>query len=174
MTIKTYRQILNEDRKRYGDLPHFKLYFANAGYRITTHYRRCTYLRTIKFLGVLYFLERLIYHSMCVKYGCDIPSHAVIGSGLKIDHPVGIVINSGVNIGKNLTIKSGVVIGKKDENGVAVIGDNVQIGVHAILLGNIKIGNNVDIGAGAIVTHDVPDNAVVINQAAKIHRIKER
>lgn len=36
-----------------------------------------------------------------------------------------------------------------------------MLGVHSLLIGHIVIGNNVDIGAGAIVTHDIPDNCVV-------------
>lgn len=43
-----------------------------------------------------------------------------------------------------------------------IIGDNVNITAHAVVLGGIKIGNNSQIGAGAIVVKDVPDNAVVV------------
>lgn len=42
-----------------------------------------------------------------------------------------------------------------------------------MILGEIKIGNNAEIGAGAIVTHDVPNNAIVINQGASIYKIKD-
>lgn len=173
MNLYNYHLILKKDRLRYGKYNHFKLYVTNDGYKIITHYRRCSFLYNKKYLYILYMIERLIYRRTCVKYGCDIPSHVVIGPGMKIDHPFGIVINSDTIIGENLTIKSGAVIGKKDSRGPAVIKDNVLIGVHAIILGNITIGNNVDIGAGAIVTHDVPDNAVVMSDSSKIHRIKD-
>lgn len=173
MKYSIYRQILNADRNRYSINSHLKLYFLNVGYKITVHYRRCKFLSENKWLRVLYYFERFIYRSMCVKYGCDLPSHITIGPGLKIDHPVGIVVNSEAIIGSNFTIKSGAIIGKKKEGGVAIIGDNVQVGVHALILGEIKIGNNAEIGAGAIVTHDVPNNAIVINQGASIYKIKD-
>ena len=173
MKYSMYRQIIKADRERYGINSHMKLYFKNVGYKITVHYRRCKYLSEHKGLRILYYFERFIYRGVCVKYGCDLPSHVTIGPGLKIDHPFGIVINSGTVIGHSFTIKSGAVIGKKNDNGAAIIGDSVQVGVHALLLGNIKVGNNAEIGAGAIVTHDVPDNAIVINQAASVYRIKD-
>lgn len=171
--FKTYCYYLSKDRSRYSVMSHLKLYFSNTGYKLTTHYRRCSFLRSKKYLFFLYMIERFFYHSMCVKYGCDIPSHVIIGPGLKIDHPVGIVINSTAIIGANFTIKTGSVIGKKDDNGAAHIGDNVQIGAHALIIGNITIGDNVDVGAGAIVTHNVPDCAVVRCQAAAITRFKD-
>ena len=107
-----------------------------------------------------------------MKYGCDIPSHAVIGPGLRIDHANGIVINSKAVIGKNATLKGGVVIGSNSK-GVPTVGDNVLIGAHALLIGKIIVGDNSSIGAGAIVVHDVPNRAVVVNQSATIIRIKE-
>jgi serine O-acetyltransferase len=52
--------------------------------------------------------------------------------------------------------------------GVAVIGDNVYIGVGAKILGNISIGNNVKIGANAVVVSNIPDGATAVGIPAKI------
>lgn len=172
MTRSEYRDMLSKDRVRYGNESHIKLYFCNVGYRIVTRFRRCNFLRTHRFLFPLYMLARLHYNRTCVKYSCDIPSHVQIGAGLKIDHPCGIVINSQAIIGENFNIKSGAVIGK-NQKGVAVIGDNVSVGVHALIIGPICIHNNAEIGSGAIVTHDVPENAVVVCDSAHILRIKK-
>ena len=92
--------------------------------------------------------------------------------GFKILHGWGIVINSKSVIGENFTIVSGTVIGAT-KTGQPVIGNNVSVGAHALLLGGIVIGDNVDIGAGAIVTHDIPTNGVVYSDASSIRRIKE-
>lgn len=62
---------------------------------------------------------------------------------------------------------TGALIGA-NSRGVPHIGDNVMVGGHAIIIGDVKIGNNVKIGAGAIVTHDVPDNSVVVGDSAHI------
>lgn len=171
MTYKEYTSILKTDRERLQIGGHVRTYIKNSGYRIITHYRRCKFLEGHKLLYLLYLIQRVIYNHKCIVAGCDIPSHAVIGKGLKIDHTQGIVINSKAVVGENCTIKSGAVIGKNDK-GVPVIGDNVMLGVHAIVLGKIIVGNNADIGAGAIVTHDVPESAIVIGEAAHVYRIK--
>lgn len=60
--------------------------------------------------------------------------------------------------------------GRAGHKGLPIIGDNVVIGTHAQIVGNVKIGNNSIVGAGAIVTHDVPDNVVVVGNPAKILR----
>lgn len=52
-----------------------------------------------------------------------------------------------------------------------VIKNNVWIGGNACILGGVTIGNNVIIGAGSIVNHDIPDNAVVVGNPARVIRI---
>lgn len=52
--------------------------------------------------------------------------------------------------------------------GRVVIGDNVFVGRHTIILPNVKIGSNVIVGAGSIVTKDIPNNVVVAGNPAKV------
>lgn len=54
------------------------------------------------------------------------------------------------------------------KGGRQVIGDNVEFGAGAKLIGNIKIGNNIIIGANAVVTHDVVDDCSVAGAPAKV------
>lgn len=168
MRFGEYKELIRRDRERYGDnTKHWKLYLFNPCYRISVHYRRCKYYETHKGLILLYLLERFIYNRQCTKYGCDIPSHVSIGAGFRMDHPHGVVINSKAIIGSNFTIKSGAVIGANDK-GVPVIGDNVLVGVHALVIGNVNIEDNAKIGAGAIVVHNVPAGATVVCNSAQI------
>jgi serine O-acetyltransferase len=51
---------------------------------------------------------------------------------------------------------------------VPVIGDNVYIGPGAKIIGRVNMGSGVAIGANAVVTKDVPDNAVVVGVPAKV------
>ncbi|MCQ2089716.1 MAG: serine acetyltransferase [Fibrobacter sp.] len=88
-----------------------------------------------------------------------------IGPGFRIYH-VGAYTHVGPNvkIGRNCTMVSGVVFGNKNEeedNRPVIVGDNCYFGMDCKILGPVKIGNNVTIGANAIVTKDIPDNAIV-------------
>lgn len=88
----------------------------------------------------------------------------------KLPHGLnGIIVHYDAKFGKNCIILHQVTIAGKDD-GAPIIGDNVLIGAGAKLIGNIKIGNNVKIGANAVVTKDIPDNAVVVGIPAKIIR----
>ena len=57
---------------------------------------------------------------------------------------------------------------KKSKDGVPKIGNKVQIGCGAVVLGNISIGNNVYIGANSVVLNDVPDNSIAVGVPARI------
>lgn len=104
------------------------------------------------------------------KYNCEIYPQATIGEGFYIPHCVGIVVGSTTVIGKNCTLYPNVVFGaryspnKKNPDGRrhALVGNNCVFGANSSIMGNITIGNNVTIGAGAVVTKDIPDNAIVV------------
>ncbi len=98
--------------------------------------------------------------------GCVIGNGAQFEAGFVIMHPVGIVINSKVRGGTNVTLESGVVIG--DEKGQSpVLGNNVFVGAGAKIIGPVTIGNNVKIGANAVVTKDAPDGSTMLGIPAK-------
>lgn len=83
-----------------------------------------------------------------------------------------LIVNGKVRIGKNAILYPGIEIGDKDGTGCPVIGDNVMICAGAKIFGPLKIGNNVTIAANAVVTKDVPDNAIVGGVPAKILKMK--
>ena len=95
---------------------------------------------------------------------------AVIGNNFVIDHFGGIVISGYAKFGDNCRIRNGVVVGlqRVDEPCAPVIGNNVDIGSGAKVLGPIKIGNNVVIGANAVVIRDVPDNCIAAGVPAVV------
>lgn len=71
-----------------------------------------------------------------------------------------------------MAIFQGVTIGlKKNLGEYPTIGDNVQIGAGAKILGKITIGDNVRIGANAVVLTDVPSNCIAVGIPAKIKKI---
>lgn len=105
-----------------------------------------------------------------IIFSADVPPQMQIGKGTVFPHDaLGCVFHPDVKIGKNCKILHGVTMGgRAGHKGLPIIGDNVVIGTHAQLIGNVKIGNNSIVGAGAIITHDVPDNVVVVGNPARI------
>ncbi len=95
---------------------------------------------------------------------CDVNCRELPGS-TKFGHPYGITIRDGTRIGDNCTFRSNITIGQKaTEERRAVIGNNVQIGAGAIILGPVHIGDNAVIAAGSIVLTDVPSNMTYISK----------
>ena len=88
-----------------------------------------------------------------------------IDPGLRIYHAGDLVhVGPNVRIGRNCTLLPSVVLGNKSDtpdNTPVVVGDNCYFGLGAKILGGVKIGNNVIVGTNAVVTKDIPDNAVV-------------
>ncbi|MBD5145977.1 MAG: transferase [Ruminococcus sp.] len=79
----------------------------------------------------------------------------------------GIIVSQHAVIGNNCTIFHQVTIGDVDGK-APTLGDNVLVCPGAKLLGDIKIGNNVKIGANCVVVKDIPDNATVVCEKARI------
>lgn len=120
--------------------------------------------------SLLVFLYRLY----SVFLGIDIPWQTKIGEGLKISHPSGIVVNDKAVLGKNVWLRANSVIGiDLISNKAPVIGDNVNIGVNAIIIGDIQVGDNCVIGAGAVVIKNIAPNSVVAGNPARVIRIKD-
>ena len=109
--------------------------------------------------------------------GIEIHPNAKIGKNLFIDHGMGVVIGETSEIGDNVTIYHGVTLGgispsiKSDEQRNIkrhpTLKDNVVVGSGAQVLGPVVVGINAKIGANAVVTKDVPENAVMVGVPAK-------
>ena len=118
-----------------------------------------------------YFLGRLVSHINRFITGIEIHPGAKMQHGIFIDHGMGVVIGETAEIGSNVTIYKGVVLGgtgKEKGKRHPTIGDNVVISTNATVLGSIRIGNNVNIGAGSVVLRDVPDNCTVVGVPGRI------
>lgn len=101
---------------------------------------------------------------------CDISCDAQIGDGFKVNHPYGIFINGRARIGRNFSCRGQITIGDKgDVAGCPVIGDDVNVGVGARLIGPIEIGDGCWVGANAVVTHSFPPNSTLAGVPA--HRL---
>lgn len=96
------------------------------------------------------------------------PYLITIGNNVRVTSNVEFITHDGgVHVIRNLA-SSDSEEKHWDVFGQIVIGDNVFIGVHSIIMPGVIIGNNVIIGAGSIVTHDIPDNSVACGTPAKV------
>lgn len=102
--------------------------------------------------------------------GLDIPPAACIGQGTRIDHGQGLVISGYSQIGSDCILRQNVTIGLRHTNQLCAprIGNNVDIGAGACILGDIQIGNGCRIGAGAIVLQSIPDFHTAAGNPARI------
>jgi serine O-acetyltransferase len=121
---------------------------------------------------ILYIVFNKLVEIFC---GICIGATASIGRRLCIEHHGGIVIHGGAVIGDDCLIRHGVTIGNSglhDPSGAPTIGNRVQFGAGAKVLGRIRVGDDVIIGANAVVTKDVPHHAVVGGVPARILKIR--
>jgi serine O-acetyltransferase len=102
--------------------------------------------------------------------GIELPCEAVLGRNFIIDHSGGIVVSGYARFGDNCRIRNGVVVGlgRVEDPGAPLIGNNVDIGAGAKVLGHITIGDNVLIGANAVVIRDVPANSIAVGVPAVV------
>ncbi|MBF0119531.1 MAG: serine acetyltransferase [Desulfobacterales bacterium] len=115
-------------------------------------------------------LYKILFKIVQILTGIELPCEVYIGKNFRIDHFGDIIISGFASFGDNCVIRNGVTVGLRYVNdpNAPKIGNNVDIGAGAKILGNIRIGNNVNIGANAVVLEDVPDNSTAVGVPAKI------
>ncbi len=139
----------------------WEVIFLYPGFKAMRMYRRANWFYTRGHT----FIARWISQRCVRKTGIEIHPGATIGKNLFIDHGTGIVIGETAVIGDNCIIYQGVTLGGTGLHKCKrhpTIGNNVLIGAHCTVLGNIKVGDNARIGAGAIVLVDIPAGATVV------------
>ncbi len=122
-------------------------------------------------LPVITVLQKIVE----IATGIVLPFTAQIGKGLYIGHFGSIIISPKAIIGEYCNLSHEVTIGQAGRGGiqnVPVVGNRVYFGPGAKVFGGINIGNDVAIGANAVVTKDLPDNAVAVGIPAKIINYK--
>ncbi len=181
---QTLELYLNEDKKRMlqSGIPTIKdrilhnekwyIHRYLVALRHVEYYMNLNKKYDVRFLFWWLMYKRLSFKTHITIYPntCD--------EGLYIPHVGDMIwVKSSAHVGKNCTIRPGVVIGKKGnekaEDMPVVIGKNVIFGLGVKIFGKLIIGDNVIIGANSVVTKDIPNNAVVGGIPAKIIKIKQ-
>jgi len=117
------------------------------------------------------FIGRFISHVNRWLTGIEIHPGAKIGRRFFIDHGMGVVIGETAEIGDDVLLYQGVVLGgrsfeKKKRH--PTLGDNVVVGAGAVILGPVNIGEGAKIGAGSVILQDVPPGATAVGVPGKI------
>ncbi len=135
--------------------------------------------RIANFFSVAKFdlIARIISQFSRFLTGIEIHPKANIGKNLFIDHGMGVVIGETSEIGDNVTIYHMATLGgispsidsnnQRNVKRHPTLKDNVVVGSGAQVLGPVVVGKNAKIGANAVVTKDVPENAVMVGIPAK-------
>ena len=128
-------------------------------------------------IAKFHLVARIISQLSRFLTGIEIHPRANIGKNLFIDHGMGVVIGETSEIGDNVTIYHMVTLGgispsvnSNEQRNIKrhpTLKDNVVIGSGAQILGPVTVGKNAKIGANAVVTKDVPENAVMVGIPAK-------
>ncbi len=175
-----------EDRKRMlaSGIPTIKDWLLNNEkwyvYRYLTALRHVEYFLNkgggTKVFDIRFLYWWYVYKKLCFRMKYNIAPNTT-GPGLMIYHSGDFIwVGGACKIGRNCTLRPGVVFGRKTVKPTpdpVVVGDNVDFGIGARIIGSVKIGNNVKVGANSVVTKDIPDNAIVAGVPAKIIKIDE-
>jgi serine O-acetyltransferase len=121
------------------------------------------------------FLYKTLNVLSQILTGIELPCEVRLGRGFRIEHFGGIIISGDAVFGDDVTIRNGVTVGlrRTGVRGAPVIGNRVDIGAGAKILGDIRIGDDVAIGANAVVLTDVPANSIAVGVPAIIKRRKQ-
>jgi len=119
----------------------------------------------------LRLVGRLLSHCSRFWTGIEIHPGAAIGRRFFIDHGMGVVIGETSEIGDDVLLYQGVVLGgttHEKRKRHPTLGNNVVVGAGATLLGAITIGDNARIGAGSVVVQDMPAGATVVGVPGRV------
>ncbi|KKM14373.1 hypothetical protein LCGC14_1706810 [marine sediment metagenome] len=147
--------------------------FCYPGLHAIWLYRLAHFLWVREFIS----LARFISHISRFLTGIEIHPGAKIGRRFFIDHGMGVVIGETSEIGDDVVIYQGVVLGgttRERKKRHPTIGNYVVIGAGATILGPVKIGDGARIGSGSVVVKSVPAGATVVGIPGRVMERKKR
>lgn len=148
--------------------------WTRPGFRAMFMYRLGVWRMRIKwrvFRAPLSVLYRWMHRRVRNHYGIELHFTTRIGRRFRIAHQGAIVIHEHATIGDDCTIRQGVTIGAAGKYSIEeapILGDHVEVGAGAVIMGNVRIGHHAHIGPNAVVMTDVPDHGTAFAERARI------
>ena len=164
----TLRQLIAEDYQANGRD------WTKPGFRSLAVYRFGVWrmgIRSKILRAPFSMLYRCMFRRCRNVYGIELPYSVKVGRRVVIEHQHGIVIHGNSVIGDDCHIRQGVTLGNKSLDApfdAPTLGNNVNVGAGAKILGKITIGDGANIGANAVVLKDVPAGALAVGVPARI------
>lgn len=171
-TLTLWQQIMEDWRAHQSD-------WTKPGFRAVAVHRFGVWRMQIqpKLLRAPFSLVyRSHYRYIRNVYGIDLPYTVKLGRRVVFEHQGAIVIHGNSQIGDDSIIRQGVTIGNRYLErplDAPQLGDRVNVGAGAKILGNIVLGDNVKIGANAVVLSDVPPGQTAVGMPARILKTQE-
>ncbi|HRN37579.1 MAG TPA: hypothetical protein PLV70_01105 [Flavobacteriales bacterium] len=160
---------------RYGIFQDWRANKGNPKGRLVMVFFRTMHLLRQNLASFLVFLPLFILYRVLVEWMLciELPWKTRIGPGFRIDHGQALVVNDGTVFGAGCTVRNSTTIGNKrmkdgSYSRAPIIGDRVDIGANAVIIGPITVGDDVAIGAAAVVVRDVPAGHVAIGNPARV------
>ncbi len=157
--------VVDRDPAAHGKMINPLLFFK--GFHALQTHRIAHWLWSNNEKAVAFYLQS----KSSLVFSVDIHPAAKIGEGILFDHATGIVIGETASIGNNVSMLHGVTLGGTGKHGGdrhPKIGDGVQIGAGAKILGNIRVGEGAKIAAESVVLSDVPAHTTVAGVPARV------
>ena len=131
-------------------------------------------VRSKIFRAPLTLIYRIWHKLVQITAGIDLPYTTKVGRRVTLEHFGGMILVAR-EIGNDVTIRQNTTFGvrnKEELTGKPIIGDHVDIGVGAVLIGHVTIGDHAVIGANAVVLDDVPPYGVAVGAPAATIKIR--
>lgn len=169
--IPSFRELCAQIREDHR----VNLGFWRPGFQAVATYRLgtwCNGIRSRLLRASVWRLYRLLHIFVRNFYGIEITNRTRIGRRLKIIHQHGIAVHPSASLGDDCLLRQGVTLGSTGVVRGALrapqLGDRVEVGVGAVLLGPISIGDDVKIGPNAVVISNVPAGSIVASPQSRV------
>lgn len=147
------------------------------GQLVLVFFRLAQWCRNLPEPWWLLTIPVLVTYRLGVEWGMGIELRfkTKVGPGLRLFHGQGLVVHEGTVFGSGCTLRQNTTIGNKSlpdgtPSVCPAIGDNVDIGANSVVIGPITVGSSSVIGAGSVVVKDVPADAIVAGNPARVLR----